>query len=247
MKNKIKIAFATMQGSKHQMDNIECQDAVAFSRKKDVVCIALSDGAGSAKYATLGANYISQKFCKIISKNFDYYFNMSEEQLKRQIILNELRKGLRRLCIRNNDQLRDFHATLLFVAKKQDRILLGHIGDGGIFIFKNNEIKLISSPNNGEFSNQTYFLTSKTDFEKILKIQKLIISEQDSVGFMLVSDGSYYCLYDKNTQKPALAVTKMFEWLQMNDELSVSEAISNNMQNIFIKKTYDDCSLIMMI
>ena len=97
-----------------------------------------------------------------------------------------------------NCTVKDLASTLLFVAVKDDKFILGHLGDGVIGYLKNNCLKTASLPNNGEFSNETYFSTSK-DASSHMKLAKGSVRDID--GFVLMSDGTADSFYNKKEKK----------------------------------------------
>ena len=54
----------------------------------------------------------------------------------------------------------DLASTLLFVAIKDNKFIMAHIGDGIIGYLKQDELKIATHPMNGEFINTTVFTTS---------------------------------------------------------------------------------------
>lgn len=96
-------------------------------------------------------------------------------------------------------------STLLLVAIKDDKFIIAHIGDGVIGYLKNNEMKIASQPENGEFVNTTVFTTSKDAIMTMKLIKGFLGTIQ---GFVLMSDGPEARLYSKQENKLADVLKK---------------------------------------
>lgn len=135
-------------------------------------------------------------------------------------------------------------STLLFVAVNNNKFICGHLGDGiiGTIDNENNAIAL-SLPENGEFTNSTYFTTSK-NYLYHLRIAKGCVDNIQT--FFIMSDGSAECLFHKNSKQMAKAVILFNDWLKQYKKEEVAKAICDNMKEIFTRYTNDDCSLSML-
>ena len=103
-----------------------------------------------------------------------------------------------------------------------------------------NNLKTISKPDNGEFSNSTFFTTS-IKYKDRLRILKGTL--KNSIGFVLMSDGSEESLYDKKMESLSDTNKIIINWLENNSEKSVEKALYNNLEQIISKQTSDDCSI----
>lgn len=237
---KWKAAGAYIQGRGHAQNNIPCQDRIYTLMDKDVKIISLADGAGSCKFSHFGAEIITQSTCENIVKIFDDLYEMNEAQIQETIIEFGLEK-LQKKAIELETDIDDLSSTLLFVAIKNDKFIAGHIGDGVIGYFFNENIDVLSYPDNGEYANITYFVTSN-GARKYLRIYRGELI--NITGFILISDGtSEGGLYDKVNKKLTLGAKKVLEWLDNNLSSEVSSALNDNLEKIFKEKTTDDCSI----
>ncbi len=234
----IKIASSCVRGIAHKALDMPCQDYVASMQEGQRAVIALADGAGSRMFSQIGAQIATQTVCKICMEAFDSLFEMQEEVLAHYLsekIQNELHNG--------TYSLSELSCTLLFYAMDKDRFISGHIGDGMIFRIRNTEADILSYPENGAEANQTYFITEE-DACKHLRLQKGPVEARTTV--LLCSDGSMASLYGMQKKEPASAVAKFAEWLNQEDEHSVSMALYNNMEQFFTENSKDDLSIIML-
>lgn len=192
------IIGVAVQGKSHIKSNIVCQDKIYHLYKNNIFLMCLCDGAGSAKLSHIGAEQISQFICEDFSTNFDKYYENENANEVKSIVLNNTLKLLEELSLANKCDLKDLACTLLVVAIKEEKKIVLHLGDGVIGYTKNNELKVLSSPENDEFANMTVFVTSQNAINKI-KLYKVFDNEIEN--FVLMSDGAGDSLYNKKENK----------------------------------------------
>lgn len=235
-------ASALIQGTSHVKENKPCQDSLFYIIDNDSCCIALADGAGSCDYSEVGANISCQSICEIINREFDKIFAMDISELKLKII-HRIRTRLGMKAKTLDTKKSELSSTLLFFAIKENKYIMGHIGDGLIALLKDGNLRVLSFPENGEFINTTYFTTSK-NYLTHLRIQRGEFS--DIKAIFMMSDGAADCLYQRKEKRLAPALKTISEWIDTNDINDVNEALQHNMQELFTKHTSDDCSLIIL-
>ena len=146
------------------------------------ISFCISDGAGSSKNSELSSkivtNFISQELLKIPdlinSKGAGPWIN----DFIIQVVIN-LRSELFETF--KNYNLRDYHCTLVAGLVFGNTAIVVHVGDGFILAGKNEETVdknvlnkqlYFSKPENGEYKNETYFVTEPI-WLKHLRIQVL--------------------------------------------------------------------------
>ena len=239
---KWKIAGAKVKGMHHKKNNTECQDDFEILKDKNFVCVAVSDGAGSAKYAAEASRLISARIVKIMRESFNTYYNLPEVDIKKKII-HRLRTSIGIIAKKKQALKTDFNATLLFVAIKDNNYIIGHIGDGAIGILTQNEVRTISPPLNGKLKNQTYFVNSE-GYIKHFRIYKGKINNIE--GFILATDGTTDSMYNYKTNEFAPVAKKIIKWLDNNTEQIVSKAIKANLEQVISPRTIDDCTMVVL-
>ncbi len=235
-----KIAGASIIGSSHIKNKTPCQDFICSLTRGDVICIALADGAGSCKYSDIGAVISCTAVTEHLTADFDRFFSMPQSVIKHRII-HFIRTRLGRKAKALNTNKSELSSTLLFLALKGDKYLLGHLGDGVICGEDKGKLVLLSAPQNGEFANTTYFVTTK-NYQDHFKISYGNVSELTS--FFLMSDGAAEALYHKKKHIFSRALKTFAAWLDSYPSDEVSAAIESNMESLFPKHTSDDCSII---
>lgn len=256
----------SIKGKSHIKNDLPCQDKTYFVDNNNIKVISLADGAGSCNYSDLGAEIATKVCADHVSKNFEIIYNdldnekVGKELFKKIIDQIKIEFENRKLDSKQEDNvneaeqtslqeknppkivIEDYSSTLLFIAFFDGKYISGHIGDGLICI-SDEELKIHSNPENGESPNSTYFFTAK-NAEKHLRLKKGIIT--NNTTFILMSDGTYECIYDKKENKFTNALFKFIDWISMGNEREVSDAIQLNMKKHFINKTSDDCSISIM-
>ena len=182
-------------GRSHCRKNIPCQDKTVSCCMNGVHLLGLADGAGSAKFSHFGAETALQATCDYIANNFERIFNETDGVQVKKNILTRILEALRQKAEQLNCSIKDLASTLLFVAIKNNRFLLFHIGDGVIGYWKNDSLKVASKPETGEFSNTTVFtmkqicLTEPTKMLQQLKdsFQVVVDNTQDDCSIAVIA------------------------------------------------------------
>lgn len=227
-------------GRSHHSKNTPCQDKTVAKEINGTYCIALADGAGSAKLSHHGANIVVNSTVDYLTENFDSLIDNINGVIVKQEIVKQIIEKLRANAEKYKCELKDLASTLLFVAIKDNRFIIGHIGDGIIGYLKNDDILVASKPNNGEFVNSTFFVTSS----EVIKNMKLIKGEiKDITGFVLISDGSADSFYIKREEQLSNTIKKIIKWTSALEYKKIHELIKDSFDNLVIKNTTDDCSI----
>lgn len=175
-------AQASVIGLSHTKSGAPCQDAsiVKTSRDGQWLIVVVSDGAGTAAKAEIGSKLVSEFFA-------DELLELVEELQKRApghwindfVIAKvlETREALRELA--KSDDIRDYNCTLVACLQGPSGGFSIHIGDGSILggssnkkLFSSEKPEFLSPPENGEYSNETYFIT-EGDWVKHLRVMPM--------------------------------------------------------------------------
>ena len=241
---KYKTADAYVQGKSHIKKDIPCQDRTYSLNRKNMSIISLSDGAGSRKYSDIGATIVTKEIPDLLYKNFNRLYDSDPIQAQKYIVYSLVRLLEKKVLKMNQEKkekitIKDLASTLLFVAVKGEKFIAGHIGDGVIGYIKNEEALVLSKPENGEFSNVTYFLNKKT-WQKL----KLFKGKLEGIsGFILMSDGPESSLYNKSNNSLSKINKTMIKWLDSYSSKQVAKALKENISEFLTKRTTDDCSI----
>ncbi|MEG2246550.1 MAG: PP2C family serine/threonine-protein phosphatase [Romboutsia sp.] len=227
-------------GRGHYTSNTPCQDKTMSENNNGTYCIALADGAGSAKLSHYGAEEVVNSTVEYLTKNFDKVITSPDGVLVKQEIITYIIENLKEKSMECECELKDLASTLLFVAIKDNNFVIGHIGDGIIGYLRNDNILVASKPDNGEYINSTYFITGS----KAIQNMKLLKGEiKDIDGFVLMSDGSAESFYIKREGKLSSTTKKLIKWTSVLDQEKIHGLIKDSFDNLVIKNTTDDCSI----
>ena len=128
-----KVAVARTQGRRHESANIPCQDSVLGFCSEKLASIVLADGAGSATYSSLGAQIVVNTITRTLKENFKRIIRSKEAKAKHKVMGPVIRM-LTEVSKRYRTELKQYAATLLFVATDGKKLLIGQLGDGRIGI-----------------------------------------------------------------------------------------------------------------
>lgn len=215
------IVAASQRGRSHAQEGKARDDhfSLFHCEKSDWYIIAVADGAGSARYSRKGSEVACTtviEHCKnLLVDNPDFedsirkYESDRENKEKRtdatrhviDIVFEGAKKAheaVKKAAEANEEAtLKDFATTLMFaVCKKYNFgwfIASFWVGDGAMCLFdaNNKTAKLLGTPDEGEFSGQTRFLTMPEIFrdpDVVTKRLRMAIVD-DFTALFLMSDG----------------------------------------------------------
>ena len=160
-------------GQSHQTSQIPCQDKFSCKVSGDGrwLSVAVSDGAGSALNAEAGAEITSTIFCEELLRLSNQLESRAPGEWINDFVVECVLKVRNQLRIKaKSDDIKSFHCTLVAALVGPEGGFSIHIGDGSIFggqfkyDTKLREVELnsnfvISKPENGEYTNETFFIT----------------------------------------------------------------------------------------
>ena len=181
------VSSAVAQGISHKATNLPCQDSVAHKTIASLnsSIAVISDGAGSVARSQEGSSTLVEVMCSILGAYLETEKNITKESITSivKIGINQVRTKLK-----ESGDLSEFHATALILIQLPKKIFTFHIGDGslniGSYDKKNNIALTRSEPENGEFSNETFFFTEDT-WEQHMRICEV----ENPCFYLLCSDG----------------------------------------------------------
>ena len=180
----IHVLSASIRGSLHKSLGLPCQDYSCARSAKNKLVAVVSDGAGSAKHSKIGAQIICNTLCDLLIKS-------NLETIKEDVVhaINVARKKLilhRYNHSKSPADLVNFSATLVGVFYYKNKGVFFHIGDGAGIAFQKEKYEnfVISEPENGAFSCETYFYTMD-DWKDCLRFTNF----ENANRVLLMTDG----------------------------------------------------------
>ena len=241
-----KLAFAAVAGRNKENRQGACQDAVFGKSLSGISCVALADGAGSRRLSGTGARRTVRLVVDHILANFDAVFEKvwcGDERDVASCIIDVIVEELSSEWYARRGGLEDYACTLIFAAADNDRMVLGHLGDGIAFTVDAQSAEIASAPDNGEYANETFFFTARDAVERL----RLTARRLDSpVSVLLASDGAAASLLRRADQAVAPAVSRLCEWTVAHSRKQMHAALKANLEGMFRQKTTDDCSVAIM-
>ena len=246
-----KVGGVSIAGFSHFEEDIPCQDAHTFRvRDESRIIAAIADGAGSARLSHIGA----QAFVDAIVAQI--YNLPSPGEFDPQLIASEIITSVNEMrdqLIRHGDDLQDggtpslsdFAATLIVAVADLNGGTFFHVGDGaGVAFNQGGDLEAtVSKPQNGEYANETYFLTMD-DWENYLRITPFA---EYSDTILLMSDGVTPMAMSQGYATPEFKnfVNPIVKFLRDNDDATGKSGVINTLSGDTVRKiTGDDKTLL---
>ena len=142
-------------GASHVRRGLPCQDAFMNANNGSRRITVVSDGAGSASHSDVGA----QHFVKTIAAALlNDAVQIGADTLRHHII-KAIEEVKHTLSDTHQLDLREFAGTLLGAVFDNEHCWIFHVGDGAAVVFGLDSEVYISHPENGEYANETFFVT----------------------------------------------------------------------------------------
>jgi hypothetical protein len=180
-----KVYAASAIGKGHIDGDLPCQDAFAYASGAERLVAVVCDGAGSASRSEVGAINCSRTICDFLAA----FEGPPEAVCDRPVI--EQAVEVARTCLASfaNElalPIRELNCTLVGAVLYPKGGCLFHIGDGvGVAEF-DGVSPLVSFPENGEYANETYFVT-QDDWKIHLRVLNFT---NEITSLALMSDGA---------------------------------------------------------
>ena len=172
---------ASRQGAAHLRDGTPNQDSVvvvtsSLGRLGPTAVMAVRDGAGSARYSQYG----SQAACIAGVASLTRQLNRNpaiavKEHLMRSALQRAVRSARRSVMEVARKSLQasglananEFACTIILTLTSPRLVGVAHVGDGCVVAGNGDGWRLLSEPDNGEFANETRFLTNPRNLPRV--------------------------------------------------------------------------------
>jgi len=195
-KEQIKVLATSICGALHRVKNLPCQDFSCAKTAKNKLVAVVSDGAGSAPYGKTGARIICETVCDTLIR--------SDIKNIRQNVVKAIKIARNKLLLHRQNksksaaELINFSATMVGVFYHNNQGIFFHIGDGAAIAFNQGNYNnfIVSEPENGNFSCETYFYTM-SDWQDCLRFTPF----ENANRVMLMTDGVTGFVFTDNFYK----------------------------------------------
>ena len=159
----------SVAGTSHIKLNVPCQDHCAYQRitigSAQALLVAIADGAGSASLSDIGARAAVDHLLGVIPAELTDVLQLNEDLLKRW--LASTRRHLDDVASDCGADLRELACTILVGVLGEFASFFAQIGDGAWIVQRGTEYFAATWPSDGEYVNETTFLTSPAWAESI--------------------------------------------------------------------------------
>ncbi len=165
-----RIVAASVCGTSHAKNQQLCQDAHHWQLlANNVLVIAAADGAGSAKLGKVGAMIAVETAIEHLTLQEMTSDTLTNDDFLRNLLTNTMlvaRQAIEAEAEACNHQPHDLATTLILMIATPKIVAVAQIGDG-LAVAKNSmgDLIALTIPNNGEYINETTFLTSPQGLE----------------------------------------------------------------------------------
>lgn len=192
-----KVTGASATGASHVAGDVPCQDAWAQAVVGEWFIGVVCDGAGSAACSDEGARLVCEQVVAAFSGDnaADTTLAALDNASFETRLADALESSRKALGARADDAghvIKDYACTVVGALVGPTSGWLFHIGDG-VGVARQGDTDIVSHPANGEYANQTFFLTGN-DWRSRLRITPL---SEPSTMIALMSDGAMSFVMDK--------------------------------------------------
>ena len=188
-----RVFAASAIGSSHREDDRPCQDAFALRAQGETLVAAVCDGAGSCELSHFGARALSESVVRSLAARAQGQIlcpDTTEDKFKTlvQDAIAEAREVLEATAKSAGKDLSAYASTLVGVVAWTSRGHFFHVGDGYAVArpCAPEMGDIVSLPENGEYVNETYFVTGGEWREHL----RTVCFEQAIATVVLMSDGA---------------------------------------------------------
>lgn len=189
---KWKVFLASATGKHHLASDVPCQDSGHYLVVDDVLVGVVCDGAGSASQGQAGAEYFANKVTGLLAESVKAGHFPQESPADYRTYLTDIiqtaRSQLNEIAASRQRTLRDFACTLVGCVTSGQGGCFFHIGDGFAIHMKDDGESVLSLPENGEHSDETYFVTDESWSDHLRVTALAEIGRGGIIGLM--SDGT---------------------------------------------------------
>ena len=221
-------------GRAHIRGQQPCQDRSHGETYRDRLVAVVCDGAGSCAMSHKGADFCCRQLPKMLKSK-----KLTEALLR--ATLAELQVALKRYAESLGVSPKELSCTLNMVIITQQLSWFVQLGDS-IALAQSSSDEWAQEPMNGEYSNETFFITHPRAPE-LAKISRIYLNDE---LLLLCTDGVSGSLVSyQQGRKPRFApvVSKLRELTAQSPAHQIDEVLNSQLMPLFQGKTFDDCGI----
>ena len=246
-----KVFFASAPGKYHLANNAPCQDSGHFVASNDMLVAAICDGAGSASEGHLGSDFFARKVPELVAESIGMgrFAKRAPSEYRDDLlaIIEEARSQARQIALSRQLDLREFACTIVGCITLEESGCFFHIGDGFAIFVNNTGEGVLSHPENGEYTDETYFVTDD-DWKDHLRVTP-ISNIKGGCLIGLMSDGaSRFAINRPKTGFYRPFIDPIVNFLNKATEHNGNQALKNVLQDEkTLEITPDDKALLLAL
>jgi serine/threonine protein phosphatase PrpC len=237
------LAAAQQRGTSHETTGEVCQDAYSLAMlSPEVLIVAVADGAGSARYAQVGASLAASRAAmQLCARLAERDFAFDEENLKNALreALTAAREALDAEAAAREARPHDLATTLILMVARPELIAVSQIGDGASVIANEaGELIALTLPPVGEYINESTFITSSG----ALREAQTTVWHGRAAQLAAFSDGlQLLCLKWPECTPHEPFFSPLFNFIRTTpDEVRAGQELSDFLNSERIKELTDD-------
>ena len=241
---------ASVAGTSHLRADLHRQDRLHYRVLDSALVTAVCDGAGSAPRSASGAEVAAGSAVTMaVAKLRQLHESPNGKelaQLLRQSV-QSARKRVEDVALRKNHPVGSYATTLLLAVQTENTVGVAQVGDGAVVISGGPDaFETFTQPQNGEYANQTNFLTS-TNAMDCLEIR---VDPSKPRYLAMFTDGIQNLVLKQPQNVPQLPFfANLFRWLQrQTDKAYVESELARLLRSPQVSsRTDDDLTLVVTI
>jgi hypothetical protein len=178
-----------VRGTGHERSGQPCQDAHSWRCVGNAALVAVvADGAGSAALSEIGARIAADSALDAVAASLSLALPSTDEEWSGALLGAALaaRNAVEAEAKLREIEARELASTLILASAHPSGIAVAQIGDGAAVVrARSGELSAITIPQNGEYPNETVFLTSPLAVETA----QVVVWHGEPAQFALFSDG----------------------------------------------------------
>ncbi|MEM9922454.1 MAG: PP2C family serine/threonine-protein phosphatase [Cyanobacteria bacterium P01_D01_bin.50] len=185
-----RVVGASVCGTSHVKNSQLCQDAHHWMMlPNNILVAAAADGAGSASLGKVGAMVATEAAIENISLKQVNQHTLGDDTRAKSLLSEAIlaaKTAVEEEAIASNRLPKDLATTLIIVVATAEVAVVAQVGDGvAVVKDKVGNLTALTLPDNGEYINETNFLTSPTALDSV----QVNVSRQDITNIAILTDG----------------------------------------------------------
>ena len=249
----LQVACASRQGTSHLKDGTPNQDNVVVAvlpagRLGPVAIMAVSDGAGSASHSQHGSRAACVAGVASLTRRLNRNPAIAvKEHLLRSALKRAVRNARQSVTAAAQSRagrpramnLSEYACTVMLTLTSARLVGVAHVGDGCVVAGDGEAWRLLSEPDNGEFANETRFLTNPQNWPRVT-----VSAAPDITCLAVVTDGLQNVALSRGSAPYERFWTPLYRALNRASSSSPDTVLEAMLQKVAdANKADDDCTI----